>query len=128
MLLDLVDDASRGNIGADMNDPCAAVESPDQATWRELARRQLEIVTQIVSREDATKRKEALTDRDRASAILAQAAAYQRDVETTADATRRVVALTRRHQMLNELVETYADKPHCSEQVDEARRLLAADR
>ena len=128
MLADHADDASRGNIGADKNDPCAAVESPDPATWRELARRQLEIVAQIVSLEDATKRKEALTDRDRASAILAQAAAYQRDVETTTDAPRRVVALTRRHQMLEELVETYADKPHCAEQVDEARRLLAADR
>jgi serine/threonine-protein kinase len=128
MLADRADDAGGGNSGPDRNDPCAAVESPDPATWRELARRQLEIVTQIVSREDATKRKEALTDKDRASAILAQAAAYQHDMETTTDATRRVVALTRRHQMLEELVESYADKPHCAAQVDEARRLLAADR
>ena len=60
--------------------------------------------------------------------ILAQAAAYQREVETTTDATRRVVALTRRHQMLEELAESYAAKPHCAEQVAEARRLLATDR
>ena len=104
------------------------MEDPAPDTWRELARRQLEIVTQLVSREEAARRQETVTDQDRAKAILAQAAAYQREVETTTDATRRVVALTRRHQMLEELVETYAAKPHCAEHVAEARRLLATDR
>jgi serine/threonine-protein kinase len=122
------DDPGRGRPGPGFDDPCAAAEQPDPATWRELARRQLEIVSQVASREDAARRKETLTDKDRATDVLTQAAAYQREVETTTDATRRVVALTRRHQLLEELVETYADKPHCSDQVEEARRLLSADR
>ena len=127
LLADSVDQAGSGSRAA-LADPCAAVESPDANTWRELARRQLEIVTQIVRREEAARRQETATDQDRAKAILAQAAAYQREVETTTDATRRVVALTRRHQMLEELAESYAGKPHCVEQVAEARRLLATDR
>ncbi len=127
LLAGSANEAAGGSSGP-LDDPCAAVEDPAPDTWRELARRQLEIVTQIVSREEAARRQETATDQDRAKAILAQAAAYQREVETTTDATRRVVALTRRHQMLEELAESYAAKPHCAEQVAEARRLLATDR
>jgi hypothetical protein len=127
LLADTANQAPGGSRAA-LDDPCAAVEDPDPATWRELARRQLEIVSQLVGREEAARRQETVTDQDRAKAILAQAAAYQREVETTPDATRRVVALTRRHQMLEELAETYAGKPHCAEHVAEARRLLATDR
>lgn len=121
-------DRAADRTAAATEDPCAAVERPDAATWQELARRQLEIVTEVVRREDALRRQETLTDKGRAAAILAQAAAYRRETETVADATRRVVALTRRHQMLTELVETYAAKPHCDAEVAEARRLLDADR
>lgn len=108
------------------DDPCAAVERPDDSMWCELARRQFELVEPLVTLQDATQRAEKETEAARAAAMLKRAAGYQREAETTTDAARRVIAITLRHQLLEELVEAFADKPHAANAVAEARRLLAA--
>jgi serine/threonine-protein kinase len=123
MLSSAADKPASGEPG---DDPCGIVERPDAGTWQELARRQLDILDQVVRREDAARRKEARDDASRAAAMLEQAVAYGHEIETTPDAARRVVAITRRHQVLEEIVEDYADVPAAAGTVAEARRLLDA--
>jgi hypothetical protein len=118
--------AAAGGGGPAADDPCAAVERPDDSMWCELARRQLELVEPLVMLQDASQRAEKETEAARAAAMLKRAAAYQREADATTDAARRVAAITLRHQLLEELVEAYADKPHAADAVVEARRLLAA--
>lgn len=108
------------------DDPCAAVERPDNAMWCELARRELELIEPLVRQKDAAQREAKEIDQDRAEAILKRAAALKTEADTTPDAARRVIAITFRHQLLEELVEAYADKPHAAAAVAEARQLLAA--
>ena len=118
--------AAAGAAGPTTDDPCAAVERPDDSMWCELARRQFELVEPLVMLQDAEQRAEKEMEAARAAAMLRQAAGYQREAETTTDAARRVIAITLRHQLLEELVDVYADKPHAAKAVAEARRLLAA--
>jgi len=105
-------------------DPCSVVERPDADTWRELARRQVEMLEPVVRLEDAARREESRDAARRAAAMLDQAAAYQREIEAAATAARRVVAITRRHQVLEEIVEDFATVPAAAGTVAEARRLL----
>ncbi|MFM7244152.1 MAG: serine/threonine-protein kinase [Planctomycetaceae bacterium] len=106
------------------DDPCAVVERPDADTWRELARRQVEMLEPVVRLEDAARREESRDAASRAAAMLDQAAALQREIDAAPTAARRVVAITRRHQVLEELVEDYAATPAAAATVAEARRLL----
>lgn len=121
------DDGSGPSAATD-DDPCSVVEQPDSGTWRELARRQVEMLEPVIRLEDAARREEARDAASRAAAMLAQAAAYQREIEAASDAARRVVAITRRHQLLEELVEDFAAEPAAATTVAEARRLLGGDR
>jgi serine/threonine protein kinase len=131
-LRDLVGDPTTPRPAAKVSassDPCAAVKNPDPSMWRELARRELELVEPLVQLDEKTKREGKKLEMARANGMLQQAARYQREVDDpTTAAARRVVAITRRHHLLQEIVETYADKPLCAEVVAEARKLLAADR
>lgn len=108
--------------------PCDVADTPDAAAWRDLAARQFGIVNKLASAKDAAENQAVRLDVLRATAMLDEAADLQGELQTAADAMRRVIAITRRHDLLNDLVEDYADKPHCEEQVREARRLLDADR
>lgn len=118
------DAAAPGRAAAD--DPCVVVERPDADTWRELARRQVEMLEPVVRLEDAARREESRDAARRAAALLEQAAAYEREIDAATDAARRVVAITRRHQVLEELVEDFAAEPAAAEAVATARRLLGA--
>ncbi len=118
------DAAAAGRAAVD--DPCVVVERPDADTWRELARRQVEMLEPVVRLEDAARREESRDAARRAAALLEQAAAYQREIDAATDAARRVVAITRRHQVLEELVEDFAAEPAAAEAVATARRLLGA--
>lgn len=106
------------------DDPCAVVEHPDAGAWRELARRQVEMLEPVVRLEDAARREESRDAASRAAAMLEQAAALQRQIDAAPTAARRVVAITRRHQVLEELVEDFAATPAAAASVAEARRLL----
>jgi serine/threonine protein kinase len=110
------------------SDPCAAVEKPSVAMWRDLARRQLALVEPLIHEDRSIEREEKQAEVDRAKSMLEQAARYQQEVDTTTDATRRVIAITWRHRLLEDLVDAFADKPHVADAVAEARRLLAAQR
>lgn len=116
--------ADTASARAAADDPCAVVERPDADTWRELARRQVEMLEPVVRLEDAARREESRDATRRAAALLEQAAAYQQQVDTATDAARRVVAITRRHQVLEELVEDFAAEPAAADAVATARRLL----
>ena len=109
-------------------DPCEVTEHPDLAAWQELARRRL--VTIGLKVEDQRQRAEAaLTDGDRANAMLRQAEALQETIEDPAtSAPNRVIAIVQRHEILEDLVDTYAGKRDAAAEVQEARRLLGADR
>jgi serine/threonine protein kinase len=109
--------------------PCDIAENPDPSTWRELARRQREIIGPILDAEDAEAKGEVLADTKRARWMLTRAAELQQKIDDPAThVTQRVISNVQRHELLEQVVDTYADEPHCAEQVDEARRLLAADR
>jgi hypothetical protein len=103
-------------------------ERPDLAAWQELARRRL--VTIGLKVEEQQQRAEAaLTDGDRANAMLRQAAAHQKTIDDpVTSAPNRVIAIVQRHEILEDLVDTYAGKPEAARQVQEARRLLGGDR
>jgi|LakMenEpi03Aug12_release.lakeMendotaPanAssembly.Ray.scaffolds.fasta_scaffold143506_2 serine/threonine-protein kinase len=108
--------------------PCEVAERPDLAAWQELARRRL--VTIGLKVEEQQQRAEAaLTDGDRANAMLRQAAAHQKTIDDpVTSAPNRVIAIVQRHEILEDLVDTYAGKPEAARQVQEARRLLGGDR
>jgi len=106
------------------DDPCAVVEQPDLDIWRELARRQVEMLEPVVRLEDAARREESRDAASRAAAMLEQAAAYQREIDAAPTAARRVVAITRRHQVLEEIVEDFETTPAAAASVAEARKLL----
>ncbi len=109
-------------------DPCEVAERPDLAAWQELARRRL--VTIGLKVEEQRQRAEAaLTDGDRANAMLRQAAALQKTIDDpVTSAPNRVIAIVQRHEILEDLVDTYAGKPDAARQVQEARQLLGGDR
>ena len=105
--------------------PCDVTDNPDPAAWRELARRQLK----LVDNELAEARGEALANTKKAEAMLRQAAELRKQVDDpTTHATERVIAMVQRHALLEQVEDTFADDPECTEQVKEARRLLDADR
>jgi len=109
-------------------DPCGMVENPDEATWRELAERQVVLVeAQLKEEERLRKQEAALTPGERARAMLNQAENLkQQATQAAADgnAARRVVAITERHELLEELVDKFEDEPAAADEVAEARRLL----
>lgn len=106
--------------------PCEVAERPDLAAWQELARRRL--VTIGLKVEEQRQRAEAaLTNGDRANAMLGQADSLQKTIDDPAtSAPNRVIAIVQRHEILEDLVDTYASKPDAARQVQEARRLLGA--
>ena len=108
--------------------PCDVALQPDPAAWRELAARQFGIVKKLADAKDAAENQANRLDVRRAAAMLEEAAELHAATQASPDAMRRVIAVTRRHDLLNDVVEDYAEKPHCAEQVAEARRLLDADR
>ena len=110
------------------SDPCASVDKPSVAMWKDLAKRQLLIVEPLIHKDRVSDREVKRAEADQAKAMLQQAARYQQEADTTTDATRRVIAITWRHRLLEDLVDAFADKPHVAEAVAEARRLLDAQR
>ena len=118
--------ATPGNNGPPENaSPCDVTDNPDPAAWRELARRQLT----LVENELTEARGEALANTKKAGAMLRQAAELRKHVDDpTTHATEGVIALVQRHALLEQVVDTFADDPECAEQVNEAKRLLNADR
>ncbi|MBM4012340.1 MAG: serine/threonine protein kinase [Planctomycetes bacterium] len=108
-------------------DPCWVVENPDEATWRELAERQVGIVEARIKEEDQLRQQEALTPAERARAMLNSADRLQQQAmqaEASGQAMQRVVAITERHEVLEELVDKFEDEPAAADEVAAARRLL----
>jgi serine/threonine-protein kinase len=118
--------ATANNDGSPENEsPCDVTDNPDPAAWRELARRQLK----LVDNELAEARGEALANVKKADAMLQQATELQKQIDDpSTHVTERVVAAVRRHALLEQVIDTFGDDPECAEQVDEAQRLLDADR
>jgi len=118
-----------GDLGRDARgDPCIVAEQPDDTAWRELAQRQLEIVEPQARQADTLVRKNAAVAKNRAIAILNEAASWQQkavEAEAIGQAGTRVEAITRRHQLLEDLVQKFADEPAAEDEVAAAKRLLA---
>jgi serine/threonine protein kinase len=90
--------------------------SGDTALWLDLARRQIDRVTPLATREQEE-------DLARAAATLAAAESLAIEAGTAAPADRaRLVA--QRRELLEGLVEIYRTRPHAAEHVAEARRRL----
>ena len=93
-------------------------DAEDLGLWRDLVHRQILRIGPLADRVRAE-------DLDRAAATLAEAAAFAAEAEQAPEALQASL-LTRRRQLLAGLVEIYRLRPHATEPVAEAQRLLDA--